>query len=342
MNPNLTTPDPALASGLPGPIAVTGAGGLIGGHVAALLAASGRGDLVCLTGRRPPPLPTGTAEIRSVDLRNPSEAMAALEGCKSIVHAAGRVATSQVLAADPLTPIHDTVRMAMSVLEAAQQHRVERLVLISSTTGYALGEGRLTEADMLRGEPPTPWLGLGAAARYVEKAAEAAVMSSRVGLNLTCLRPTMVYGPFDDFDPATSHFLPAMVRRVVDGERPISVLGDGRTVRDLIHAADVARASLMALGRVGPARGYTIGSGEDVTVLQTITMLAELIGEDSPALEFTPFAGKTPSMRCFDVLLAERELRFRHKIGLHEGLKHLVEWYRATRGRSPHAHGETV
>lgn len=329
MNPSLITPEPSLVASVPGPIAITGAGGLIGGHVAALLAASGRTDVRCLVGRRPPPFEASYQDIVTADLRDAAETQGALKGCKSLIHAAGKVATAPVLAADPLGPVFDTVRIALSVLEASRAVGIERIVMMSSTTGYGPGSGDLTEDDMEAGDPPGRWYGLGWATRYVETAARHLAEHLDGGPTVTALRPTMVYGPYDDVNPETSHFLPAMMLRVLRRERPITVLGDGRTERDLVHASDVARASLSALRRQNGFRAYTIGAGRAASVLEIIDLLRELDGFHDAELRHVPFSGATPVRRRFSIERARTELGYRPSVALPDGLKQTMDWVRS-------------
>ena len=201
-------------------IAVLGATGLVGRHLVEALRATGHRDLIA-TYRARPPYESDGVEWRHADLMRPQEANAALKGAQAVLHCAGRPSTAAELRRDPVGSVTDTLRIGVNVLEAAAAERVERLVMLSSCTGYPEGTGVKKEPGMFAGDPPAAWFGVGWMHRYLEKQLERYCRHlGRIGA-ATALRPTLIYGPHDDFKPESAHFVPSFIHRVVAREKPI-------------------------------------------------------------------------------------------------------------------------
>jgi nucleoside-diphosphate-sugar epimerase len=209
------------------------------------------------------------------------------------------------------------------------------VVLMSSTTGYPDCDGDCTEADFFTDAPPESWRGLGWTYRYIE--AVARISAERVAdpIGVTALRPTLVYGERDSFDPAHAHFLPAFVRRVVARENPIEVWGDGTATRDLIHAEDVARAAILAVHNAGPGfRAYNIGAGRQHSVSAILDRLLALDGHRDAPVAYRHDRPTSARRRGVSTANAARELGFAPAVDLEAGLARTLAHYRA---RSRHA-----
>ena len=147
------------------------------------------------------------------------------------------------------------------------------------------------------------------------------------------LMPTNLYGPEDNFDPETSHVVPALLRKfheaVASGAREVTLWGSGQPRREFLHVDDLADASVFLMESYSSAEIVNVGTGEDLTILE----LAELIGE------ITGFGGElrldsskpdgTPR-KLLDVSRLT-ELGWKARIGLREGLRQTYEWYKRSR-----------
>jgi nucleoside-diphosphate-sugar epimerase len=239
-----------------GKVAVLGGTGLIGRHVVEALAAVGASDIVA-SYRSRPPFDLRGVRWKQADLLEREDAEAVLSGAEIAIVCAGKVSTTAELRRDPMASVVDTLRIGVNVLEAAARLGVERLVLLSSCTGYPEGGGTKEEAGMFAGDPPSGWFGVGWTHRFLEKQLEWYALHLGRIASATVLRPTLVYGPHDDFSQASGHFVPSMIAQVVARQRPIEVWGDGSQTRNLIHAADVASAIVAALAATPAMRPTT-------------------------------------------------------------------------------------
>jgi GDP-L-fucose synthase len=311
------------------PVAVLGGTGLIGRHAIAALRQAGLP--VIATFNRRPPFESAGVEWRQADLLVPERARAALHDALSAVICAGRLSTAAELRRDPVGSVTTTLHVGLNALEAAAAVGVRNVVLISSTTGYPGGAGPKPEAAMFAGDPPDDWFGVGWLHRFLEKQLEWYCRLGRVGAGVA-LRPTLVYGPHDDFDPDSAHFVPSFVRRVVGRERPIEIWGDGSQSRNLIHAADVAAAIAAVLREPSPGfAAYNVAAPAASSVKQVLTALIELDGFVDAEIVYRP--DRASGAAALDVSSAALERRhgWRPAMTLRAGLADTLTWYRSTR-----------
>jgi GDP-L-fucose synthase len=311
-------------------IAVLGATGLVGRHLVEALQAAGHGDLIA-TYRARPPYEAGGVEWRQADLMQPGEARAALKGATVVLHCAGKLSTAAELRRDPIGSVTDTLRIGVNVLEAAAWEKAERFVMLSSCTGYPEGAGVKEEPRMFAGDPPAAWFGVGWMHRTLEKQLE--WYCRHLGLigAATALRPTLIYGPHDDFKPQSAHFVPSFIHRVVARETPIEVWGDGTQTRNLIHAADVASAVIAALTQDNGYAAYNVATPRSVSLNEVLRTLIDLDGfTDAKVVHLLEKAGGASALEVSGAAFAGR-FGWTPSMSLRAGLADTLDWYRRTR-----------
>ena len=228
--------------------------------------------------RSRPPFDLRGVRWKQADLLEREDAEAVLRGAEIAIVCAGKVSTTAELRRDPMASVVDTLRIGVNVLEAAARLGVERLVLLSSCTGYPEGGGTKEEAGMFAGDPPSGWFGVGWTHRFLEKQLEWYALHLGRIASATVLRPTLVYGPHDDFSQASSHFVPSMIAQVVARQRPIELWGDGSQTRNLIHAAHVASAIVAALAATPGYAAYNVAAPRSVSINDVPGTLIEVDG----------------------------------------------------------------
>jgi nucleoside-diphosphate-sugar epimerase len=308
-------------------VAVLGGTGLIGRHVIAALQQAGVPSIVATANRRPP-FESAGVEWRQADLTVLEPARAALRGARSAVICAGRLSTAAELKRDPVGSVTTTLRIGVNALEAAAAEGVQRIVLLSSTTGYPSGPDTKVEDAMFADDPPGDWFGVGWVHRFLEKQLEWYCRLQRFSAAIA-LRPTLVYGPHDDFDPASAHFVPSFIRRVVERERPIEIWGDGSQTRNLIHAADVASAVVAVLQDPAPGfAAYNVAAARSSSVKDVLTTLIELDRFDGAEIVYRP--ERSVGASALEVSAAALGARYgwRPTVSLREGLAGTLDWYR--------------
>lgn len=188
------------------------------------------------------------------------------------------------------------------------------------------------EADMEQGVPPDQWFGVGAMHRYVEQQLRWYV--ERLGLigSAAILRPTLVYGPYDDFASETGHFVPAMIRRVVERVRPIEIWGDGTQTRNLLHAGDLAAAVVAVLKeRSTRFEVFNVASPRDATVNEVVSELIELDGFADAVVTRDPARGGGPGALRVSAAALIASTGWQTGFDLRAGLENVLLWYRRIR-----------
>ena len=217
-------------------------------------------------------------------------------------------------------PVHDTtvnVLGTVNVLQACVEAGVRRLVFASSGGAiYGDTDAVPTPEDHV----PAPASHYGAAKQCGE--VYAGVYSRLYGLEVTALRYGNVYGPRQD-PHGEAGVVAIFCRRLLDGGTPV-VNGDGRQTRDYVDVGDVVRANLLAVS--GPPGAYNVGTGRETDVLTLHRILAAASGRDDPPA-FGPAKPGEQLRSCLDVSLAERELGFRARTGLEDGLRRTLAWF---------------
>jgi len=311
-------------------IAVAGATGLIGRHVVDALAGRGGEPIVATYRLRAPFAADGVRWVRC-DFTDRDQASQAFAGCDTVVMCAGRVSTSAVLRDEPVESVLDNLRIVTNAIEAAARSGVRHVVLISSSTGYPPTTDLLDEDQYETGNPPGHWFGVGWMHRYLEKQLEWYVRSLEWFGSAVILRPTLVYGPHDDFDPRAGHFLPSLVRRVVERANPIRLAGDGTQTRNLIHARDLARAVKAVLQPGEQAfQAFNVATPDEVSVRSILQSLLEADGFGDAVVELEG-QNLGPAMLRVSGRRFMETTGWRPATTVHDGLTDLLEWYRANR-----------
>lgn len=310
-------------------IAVAGATGLIGRHVVEALADRG-GEPVVATYRSRAPFSAEGVRWVQCDFNDRVQASHAFAGCDAVVLCVGRVSTSAVLRDEPVESVLDNLRIVTNAMEAAARSKTRRVVLVSSCTGYPPATELLEEHRYDTGDPPGHWFGVGWMHRYLEKQLEWYVRTLGWLESGIVLRPTLVYGPYDDFDPKTGHFLPSLVRRVVERANPIRLAGDGTQTRNLIHARDLAGAVKTVLRPEPGFRAFNVATPDEVSVRSILQALLEADGFQDAVVELEG-QNLGPAMLRVSGRRFMETTGWRPATSIQGGLTELLAWYRANR-----------
>jgi GDP-L-fucose synthase len=186
----------------------------------------------------------------------------------------------------------------------------------------------LREDDAWSGPPHESYFGYGWMRRYLERMSELVARQSPVRIAL--VRPTAVYGRHDNFDPGTSRFVPALVRRAVERVDPYEVWGTGDETRDLLHVADLARGCLLALEKHARADPVNLGSGAPVRVRDVVRLVLNAADYSDARIVFNPDRPGTIPSKVVDCAKARDVLGFEPSVSLESGIRDAVQWYRAT------------
>lgn len=310
-------------------VLVAGATGLIGANLVKELVARGA-HVKATFHKRPPIIKNSTIQYLQCDLAGKKNCTAAVEGVDYVFMCAANTSGAHIVATNPLAHITENILINAQMLEAACLAKVERFLFISSSTVYPAVTHPVKEDEAFVGDPHESYFGSAWMKRYFEKLAE--FYYRRYGLKVILVRPTNVYGPYDKFEFETSHVLPALIRRAIEKQDPFEVWGDGSAVRDFIYVADMVDALLAGLEHLVGCDSVNIGSGQAVTIKESVEMILSLTGHTNAEVVYDATKPSTIPMRLVDLSKARTLLGFQPKVSFEEGLKRTINWYRECKG----------
>lgn len=228
----------------------------------------------------------------------------------------------------PADFLYDNLMIEANVIEAAHRVGVEKLVFLGSSCIYPkLAEQPIREEALLTGplEPTNAWYAVAKIAGI--KLAQA--YRRQHGRDFIAAMPTNLYGPGDNFDLASSHVLPALIRKAHEarerGDPELVIWGTGTPRREFLHADDCADALVFLLKRYSGEEHVNVGSGTDVTIREAAELVAETVGFAGRIVcDATKPDGTPRKLMSADRL---RDLGWSPRIGLPEGLRSAYAWF---------------
>lgn len=224
-----------------------------------------------------------TIAHRDLDLTRQSETEAFIAHHKPdvIIIAAARVGGILANSQYPADFLYDNLAIGMNIIRAAHLSNTERLLWLGSSCIYPRDAAQpLSEPALLTGplEPTNEAYAIAkiAALKYAQ------ACSRQYGQQFMTAMPTNLYGPNDNFDPATSHVLPALMRRIheakIEGSNSITLWGSGKPLREFLHVDDLADACVHLLRFSDSLEPVNIGSGEEISIKDLALTIAEVVG----------------------------------------------------------------
>ena len=303
---------------------VTGGAGFIGSHlVDALLADGARVIVLDDVSTGTPANVAPAADLVTGDVADPAAVAPVMAGCDVVFHLAARGSVLRSVER-PLETDRANVAGTLTVLCAAQEAGVRRVVVSSSSSVYGGAEHRPTREDAPL-QPRSPY-----AVSKLAGEQYARVFAALHGLETVCLRYFNVFGPRQRADSQYAAVVPRFIDALLDGRSP-EVHGDGAQSRDFTFVADAVQANVRAAAAPADTcsgRVYNVARSEPHTVLELLTILTELIAVDVTARHVPARAGDIRhSHAAIDA--AVRDLGYRPTVALGDGLAETVAWTRA-------------
>lgn len=253
----------------------------------------------------------------------------ALKACNKqdvVINLAARVGGILYNRTHQATMLTENLTIAQTMIEAARREKVERFLVVSSACVYPADAKIPTpESEAFRGEPEPTNGGYGWAKRMAEKIGM--YYAQQFGMKVGIARPYNAYGPRDHFDSERSHVIPALIKRVFDGENPLRVWGSGKQTRAFLYVEDFADGLIATIEKYPVADPVNIGTDEEISIKKLIEMIVSLSGKKTK-IEFDTTKPDGSPRRNSDNAKAKDKIGFMAKIKLEEGLRKTVAWYR--------------
>ncbi|CAN5869169.1 GDP-L-fucose synthase [soil metagenome] len=304
---------------------VTGGGGFLGQHIVRKL--EERGAAAIFVPR--------SAEY---DLREKDAITQALSDARAdvIIHAAAVVGGIGANRDNPGKFFYDNAIMGIQLMEHARLAGTEKFVTIGTVCAYPkFTPVPFKEEDLWNGYPEETNAPYGLAKKMLLVQSQA--YRQQYGFNSIYLIPVNLYGPGDNFDPATSHVIPALIKKCIDardnGAPFIEVWGTGSASREFLYVEDAAEGILLATERYTYPEPVNLGTGEEITIKDLVHLIAELTGFQGE-IRWDPTKPDGQPRRGLDTHQARRQFGFHAAKPLSAGIATTTTWYETVRDRS--------
>ena len=299
-------------------ILVTGGNGFLGKNVVE--------HLVAHDARRENIFTPHTAEL---DLRKWDDCVKAVAGQNLVIHLAAVVGGIGANRDHPGKFFYDNLVMGIQLMEAARLAGVEKFVAIGTVCAYPkFTPVPFREDDLWGGYPEETNAPYGLAKKMLLVQAQA--YRQEYGFSAIYLLPVNLYGPGDNFDPKSSHVIPALIKKVYEAKCAnapfIEAWGTGSASREFLYIEDAAEGIVLAAEKYDKSDPVNLGSGTEVAIKNLTELICKLM-DYKGEIRWDKTKPDGQPRRMLDVSRAEKEFGFRAKVGFEEGLKKTIDWY---------------
>jgi len=324
-------------------ITITGGKGFLGTHLINKLKTKGYQHL-------------SIADIPDYDLINLEDIKRMYDNSKPdiVIHLAAKVGGIGFNQENPATLFYENLLMGTQLLHEGYLRTIEKFVAIGTICAYPkFTPVPFKEEDLWNGYPEETNAPYGLAKKMMLVQSQA--YRKQYGFNSIFLLPVNLFGPGDNFDPKSSHVIPALIKKVVDAmggkeaayqrlneptrperlntpnrpDRPITVWGTGKATREFFYVEDAAEAIILAMERYNKSDPINIGAGFEISIKDLVDLIVKLTGFKGEVVwDITKPDGQP--RRMLDTIRAFKEFGFKAKGGLEERLKKTINWYLST------------
>lgn len=298
-------------------VCVTGGAGFLGSFVTSKLRALGANVFI----------PT----IDKYDLVQKDSIQKLLDDAdpQMIIHLAAKVGGIGANRVHPADFFYDNLMMGVQLIHEAYLRKIEKVVALGTICAYPkFTPIPFKEQDLWNGYPEETNAPYGLAKKMLLVQSQA--YRQQYGYNSIFLMPVNLYGPRDNFNPESSHVIPALIKKCIEardgGRAAIEVWGDGSPTREFLYVEDAADGILLAAEKYNSSEPVNLGSGMEISIKDLVELIARLTGFQGKLVWDTSKPNGQPRRRL-DVSLAEKEFGFKARVNFEEGLRRTIEWY---------------
>lgn len=305
-------------------IVVTGGAGFLGRQVIAqLIEAGANPDKITIP------------RSRDLDLRVWENCQRVADQQDLIIHLAAHVGGIGLNREKPAELFYDNLMMGTQLIHASYLAGVKKFVCVGTICAYPkFTPVPFKEDDLWEGYPEETNAPYGIA----KKALLVQLQSYRqqYGFNGIYLLPVNLYGPEDNFDPGSSHVIPALIRKIYEaqqrGDKQLPVWGDGSPTREFLYSTDAARGIVMASQFYNESEPVNLGTNYEISIKDLVELIRDLMGFEGEIVWETDKPNGQPR-RCLDTTRAREKFGFTAATEFTEGLRQTIEWYRQNADR---------
>ena len=247
-----------------------------------------------------------------------------------IIHLAAHVGGIGLNREKPAELFYDNLMMGAQLIHAAYQAGVEKFVCVGTICAYPkFTPVPFKEDDIWNGYPEETNAPYGVAKKALLVQLQA--YRQQYGFNGVYLLPVNLYGPEDNFNPNSSHVIPALIDKVhqaqKQGQKELRVWGDGSPTREFLYSTDAARGIVMATQLYDESEPVNLGTNYEISIRDLVELICELMEFDGEIIWETDKPNGQPR-RCLDTERAKKAFGFTAEMEFKQGLKNTIDWYR--------------
>ena len=305
-------------------VLVTGASGLLGSHLVEKLSASGA-DVKAVIHKRDP-LFKKNQNIKTVrgDLTNPDFCSEVCEDIDFVFHLAVETGSISKNAKHPASIMTPTILMDFNMLKSAHEKKVSRYMYSSCACVYPHHIENMDEKSAWDGPPPKMHETISWSKRISELQCQS--FQKEFGDNISIVRPSNTYGPYDHFDIENSHVISAFIKKAFLKTDPFVIWGNGEQIREFVFAGDVVDGMMLALEK-NSKEPINLAGGTAIKVKDLAEKIISITGYN-PKIEFDQNKPSGHMKRILDSKKSKSELGFQPNTNLDEGLLQTIKWYK--------------
>ncbi|MEL6777379.1 MAG: GDP-L-fucose synthase [Cyanobacteria bacterium J06597_16] len=267
---------------------------------------------------------------RDYDLTKMDACQRAVQGQDVVIHLAAHVGGIGLNREKPAELFYDNLMMGTQLIHAAYETGTEKFVCVGTICAYPkFTPVPFKEDDLWMGYPEETNAPYGIAKKALLVQLDA--YRQQYGFDGIYLLPVNLYGPEDNFDPRSSHVIPALIHKVyeaqVRGDKELPVWGDGSPTREFLYSTDAAQGIVMATQNYSEAAPVNLGTNSEISIRDLAELICEVMEFEGELVWQTDKPNGQPR-RCLNTDRAKEAFGFEAQTNFREGLKKTVEWYR--------------
>jgi len=252
-----------------------------------------------------------------------------VQGKDIVIHLAGLVGGIGFNHENPARMVYENLVMGVHLMEEARKAGVSKFVALGTICCYPkFAPVPFRESNLWNGYPEETNAPYGLAKKMLLVMSQA--YRQQHGFNSIFLLPVNLYGPGDNFDPRSSHVIPALIRKIQEAKKrknkSVTVWGTGKATREFLYVADAARGIVLATEKYNQSEPVNLGAGFEISIKDLVEKIAKLMNYNGKIIWDKTKPDGQPR-RCLNVSKAKKYFGFTSKTNFDEGLKETINWY---------------